>query len=487
MNLHGKRENNLMDDIHIVPSKRWLEILLLLASDLIGFGIAIGLVAVARHELFHVQIDLAFDAPGVRTVLYLILFSLAMLIARGLYPGWKRSSVVELKQIVEAITLAFVLTSMIIFVQRSWTDFSRSVYFLTWFFSIFIIPIGRFLVRKFVARFPWWGEPVVVIGTKARVREVAKQLASSSRLGLRPAIGLAVDDIVSREGDPIPILPWSQKQLNQVQKTGIRTSILASSSSDLRKDHPKIFRHLELSFNKTVFILDDDFFSFMMAQPVEIAGQPAILSQLSLLEPVNLFVKRLIDILFIVLFFIPILIVGGLLALWIRIDSPGPIFFIQERIGRNRKIFLVYKFRTMFQNADDALAKLLESPDMRDEWEHYHKLVDDRRITRVGNWLRRLSLDELPQVINILRGEMSLVGPRPYMLSEINKIGDAAQIVLHVRPGITGWWQVMGRNKLSFQERIRLELYYVSNWSLWLDLFIMIKTFWVMLFLRDGK
>jgi lipopolysaccharide/colanic/teichoic acid biosynthesis glycosyltransferase len=266
----------------------------------------------------------------------------------------------------------------------------------------------------------------------------------------------------------------------------IQTNVLAIPSSDLRKDHPQIFRDLEISFQETVFILNDDIYSFMMSQPLDIAGLPALYSKRSLFNQAKLSVKRLIDILIVIIFFIPILIIGSLLALWIRIDSPGPIFYTQQRVGREQKVFLVYKFRTMVQNADEVLAKMVEDPSARKEWEHYHKLKADRRITRAGHWLRRMGLDELPQVINILRGEMSLVGPRPYLQDELKKMGDAAQTVFHVRPGITGWWQVNGRNELSFQERVRLELYYVSNWSLWLDFFIILKTFWVMFFLRNG-
>jgi len=283
------------------------------------------------------------------------------------------------------------------------------------------------------------------------------------------------------------ILPWSKERQEQVKRAGIRTSILAIPSNDLRTNHPKIFRELELGFNKTIFILNDDIFSFMMAQPIDIAGMPAILSKQSLLNPVTLLVKRLIDILFVAILIIPILFVGILLAVFIRIDSPGPILYTRKRVGRNRKIYRTYKFRTMVQNADEVLVEMLKDPNMRDEWEHYHKFADDKRITRVGTVLRRMSLDELPQVINILRGEMSLVGPRPYFQAEIDQIGDAAESILHVPPGMTGWWQVNGRNKLSFQDRIRLDLYYVSNWSLWLDFFIIIKTFWVVLILRDGK
>jgi len=475
-----------MDYIKIVPGKGWLEILLLLVSDLASFGITLALIAVIRPLLTQIQSTVALDIQGVNTMQYLILFSLSMLVAYGLYPGRNLSAVMEMKQIIKAITLAYVLTSMIIFIQRAGFDFSRSVFILSWFFIILILPIGRFLIRKFIARFSWWGEPVVVIGSQARIREVAIKLASCKRIGLRPAIGLAING-PSRERKHIQILPWSKERQEHVKRAGIRTSILTIPSNDLRENHPKIFMELELGFNKTVFILDDDIFSFMMAQPIDINGMPAILSKQSLLNPITLLMKRLVDILFVTILFIPILFVGILLALLIRIDSPGPIFYTSKRVGRNRKIYRIYKFRTMVQNADEVLVEMLKDPKVRDEYEHYHKLVDDKRKTRVGTYLRRMSLDELPQVINILRGEMSLVGPRPFFQAEIDQMGDAAESILHVPPGMTGWWQVMGRNKLSFQDRIRLDLYYVSNWSLWLDFFIVIKTFWVILFLRDGK
>lgn len=130
---------------------------------------------------------------------------------------------------------------------------------------------------------------------------------------------------------------------------------------------------------------------------------------------------------------------------------------------------------------------MLVNPEIREEWEKYHKLTNDLRITRVGRWIRKFSLDELPQFINILRGEMSLIGPRPLVQAEIDQMGEVANIVFKVRPGLTGWWQVNGRNNLSFDERTQLDVYYVFNWSLWLDAYIVIKTFWVVLFDRDGK
>ena len=225
----------------------------------------------------------------------------------------------------------------------------------------------------------------------------------------------------------------------------------------------------------------------MMAQPIDMNGQPAIISRQSLLNPTVRLVKLIFEVLFIAVLIIPIGLIGLILAIWIKLDSPGPVLYTQERIGRKRKPFRLFKFRTMVNNSDEILGEMLKDPAIKEEWEKYHKIVNDPRITRAGNWIRRFSLDELPQFLNILRREMSLIGPRPLVQAEIDELGEAADLLLKVRPGLTGWWQVMGRNNLSFTERKNLDLYYVFNWSLWLDLFIFIKTFWVLVVDRDGK
>ena len=141
----------------------------------------------------------------------------------------------------------------------------------------------------------------------------------------------------------------------------------------------------------------------------------------------------------------------------------------------------------MYVNADAILAQLLQDESVREKWEKYHKLDFDPRITRIGKWIRKFSLDEIPQFFNILLGEMSLIGPRPLVQAEIDQLGELANIIFRVKPGITGWWQVNGRNNLTFEERTQLDIYYIFNWSLWLDAFIFIKTFWVVLFRRGGE
>jgi lipopolysaccharide/colanic/teichoic acid biosynthesis glycosyltransferase len=175
----------------------------------------------------------------------------------------------------------------------------------------------------------------------------------------------------------------------------------------------------------------------------------------------------------------------GIIAFLINQDSKGPIFFKQPRLGRNGKNFMVYKFRTMY--TEDVQKKLLdvyleENPHEIENYEIYCKYENDPRITRVGKFLRKTSLDELAQIINVLRGEMNFVGPRPYLVTEKEKMGENNEkVILKVKPGITGLWQVSGRNELTFDERVKLEKWYVQNWSLWRDCVILAKTFGVVL------
>jgi lipopolysaccharide/colanic/teichoic acid biosynthesis glycosyltransferase len=161
----------------------------------------------------------------------------------------------------------------------------------------------------------------------------------------------------------------------------------------------------------------------------------------------------------------------------VKLTSPGPIFYVQKRLGRRYRRFGCIKFRTMELDADRRLADLLaSSPTLRAEFAQDHKLRRDPRITPVGQLLRVTSLDELPQLINILLGEMSVVGPRPIVQAEVPRYGPSMDAVLSVRPGLTGLWQVSGRNNIDFEEWMRLDLRYIDDWSLWLDAKILMKT-----------
>jgi Undecaprenyl-phosphate galactose phosphotransferase WbaP len=187
--------------------------------------------------------------------------------------------------------------------------------------------------------------------------------------------------------------------------------------------------------------------------------------------------KRVMDILITAIggmLLLPLLLV---ISLYIKLDSKGPVLYRQRRLGQDGVRFSALKFRTMSMNADELLEELLQkNPALRVEWDTFHKLPDHPGITRVGKFLRRYSLDELPQLWNVVRGDMSLVGPRPYMEREIPDMDQKESIILRVRPGVTGIWQVTWRNESTFDQRLQLDVEYVRNWSPWLDLYVIART-----------
>lgn len=199
------------------------------------------------------------------------------------------------------------------------------------------------------------------------------------------------------------------------------------------------------------------------------------------------FFKRLFDIVFslsVLILFAPVYL---LLALTIALSSPGPIFYVQERVGKNRKMFYCLKFRTMVENADDVLLEIIEkSPHLRQEFEDNFKLKQDPRITWIGRFLRVTSLDEFPQFWNVLKGDMSVVGPRPLVEEELPRYGRYINKVLTIRPGITGLWQVSGRNDIPYPRRVQIDLYYANDKNLWMDMWIVFKTIGVVIFPKNN-
>lgn len=199
------------------------------------------------------------------------------------------------------------------------------------------------------------------------------------------------------------------------------------------------------------------------------------------------FFKRLFDVLFsltVLIVFSPVYLV---LILLIALSSPGPIFYVQKRVGRNFKPFGCIKFRTMVHNADEVLSEIMQtSPRLRQEFQANFKLKRDPRITWIGKFLRITSLDEFPQFLNVLKGDMSVVGPRPVITEELDRYGKYAEKAFSIRPGITGLWQVSGRNDIPYPRRVQIDVYYVNFRSLLMDLWIIFKTIGVIVFPKDN-
>jgi Undecaprenyl-phosphate galactose phosphotransferase WbaP len=207
---------------------------------------------------------------------------------------------------------------------------------------------------------------------------------------------------------------------------------------------------------------------------------------LNFATPPNDMLKRMMDIMISIvlgIIFLPVLL---LTAILIKLDSPGPVFYKQARIGKDGRRIIIYKFRSMRENGEKVLGVYLaKNPKAQQEWNETQKLREDPRITRVGRWIREFSVDELPQLLNVMKGDMSLVGPRPILFDQKSLYGDGINVYMSVRPGLTGFWQVSGRNRTTFGQRAAYDIYYVHNWSLWLEMYILLRTVWVVLS-RDG-
>jgi undecaprenyl-phosphate galactose phosphotransferase len=250
--------------------------------------------------------------------------------------------------------------------------------------------------------------------------------------------------------------------------------ILLNPSMDL-KEISKLFK----KYKNVKFAFAESGIPLLNVQIENIFTQPLsfISVRNNLLSKNMLITKRIFDIvfsIFLIFLFSPIIVITAIL---IKLTSKGPIFYVQKRPGRFGKIIKIYKFRTMYLDAEKKLEEILKNDEkLREEFMKYRKLKNDPRITPIGKILRRFSIDEIPQLFNVLKGDMSIVGPRPYQIDEIEHMGEYKDIVLSVRPGLTGLWQISGRSDLSFQAKLKIETWYVLNWNLWLDLFIIIRT-----------
>jgi Undecaprenyl-phosphate galactose phosphotransferase WbaP len=243
----------------------------------------------------------------------------------------------------------------------------------------------------------------------------------------------------------------------------------------LLEQHAGAFTHL--------LIIPELFdFSTMQVPSRDVGGVLGLEVRQQLLLRGPCLAKRMMDIVLTIAGGICILPLLALIAILIKFDSKGPVFYIQERLGKNGSRFRAVKFRTMFGDGEKLLREMLDKdPALAAEYNVFHKLKNDPRVTRVGRVLRKYSLDEFPQLWNVLRGEMSLVGPRPYLEREIPEMNEREAIILKAPPGMTGMWQVSVRNETAFTHRLKMDVYYVRNWCPWLDLYLLAKTFQVVI------
>ncbi len=407
----------------------------------------------------------------------IIIFTLVYSIA-GLYPAVGMGPVEELRLLTILTTLSFLGMGTLSFYLRNVEQFSRASFGLAWLFALILLPLNRHLFRKLFTALGFWGEPVVLIGYGQYGEQILNVLLKNPELGMRPVAIIDGFDLSVIPDVPIPIysLGGNVNPDRISSLSGVKTAILIHSEIPTELCE-KIVSGQWYEFSRLIMIPDGQFGSSVWVETHDIGGMLGLEVKQKLFSRYEQAIKRSLDIFLIVLASPFLIILFGLIAIIIRLESPGSILYKQVRLGKGGRTFLIWKFRTMVKNADEVLEQYLEMhPELADEWEETHKLRDDPRVTGVGKILRRFSLDEYPQFWNVLKGEMSLVGPRPIVDDEIKYYGSACYVCARVKPGLSGLWQVSGRNDIKYEQRVKLDLYYVHNWSIWLDVYILAKT-----------
>ena len=407
----------------------------------------------------------------------------------GLYPATGISPVVELRHSVIAVAGSFLLMVFLNAVFATIAPLEIAVGVLGATIAAFFVPVVRLSSRHFLSKFSWWGERAVIIGAGPQGKAIFRHYMRAPERGLRP-IGL-IDSATRSDHEetnensdghylgPITYLDRLRRRHR------LRWAIIAPGGcEDL--DMGQVMSCAASIPN--VLILPSQFLlPSLWAGTRECAGVMGVHFRDHLNNPISRLIKRTIDL---VLSAGALLVLSPLFAVivfMVKRRSPGPAFYGHKRIGRNGTEFKAWKFRSMINNADQVLEEALEKdPELRRQWIEDQKLKDDPRVIRgIGNILRKTSLDELPQLWNVVRGEMSLVGPRPIVTNEIQRYREMYPLYLRVVPGITGLWQVSGRNDTSYEQRVKLDSYYVCNWSIWLDVYILLRTVRTILF-REG-
>jgi Undecaprenyl-phosphate galactose phosphotransferase WbaP len=395
----------------------------------------------------------------------------------GLYPGYGISRPEKFqKYIIGALLAGWLLLVLKPFLSNE-LSFTYPYIILSTGLSVFLTYPIRLLTQRILFRFGMWGEPVIIFGAGDTGKRIAQILAESPLAGLIPVA--MFDDDPKKIGtylSNVPIIGSLAAGTNFAHDMKIDHAIIAIPKIDPKTLHTMVSGQSQV-FKKVQFV------PHIRGLPVHSVGVSTIDNYLALEFYNNLslrrnqFFKRLLDIVgasVVSVLISPLLL---LLCILIKLDSKGAVVYSQKRIGRHGTHFKVYKFRSMVQNADEVLHAYLEQhPELQAEWQETHKLKDDPRVTRIGRLLRKYSLDELPQLWNVLKGDMSLVGPRPIVDAEVKKYNDAFGLYCLARPGMTGYWQVSGRSDTSYQHRVELDSFYIRNWSIWLDIIILMAT-----------
>jgi Undecaprenyl-phosphate galactose phosphotransferase WbaP len=450
--------------------RRWAKRFFVVFSDILSLFVSVTFASFVCRFLFSVPVPVDWR------LLAVIPLILATMWIAELYSEVAPSATQELRRVLGATTVIFASLSVF---EYAASAASRVTLLAAWGLSICLLVLFRSVARGFFARQAWWGTPAVILGGGATGWGIARILATHPSIGLK--VVAVLDDgtgeyCADARLQPDMLRGRLSSAPHYARELNVPYAVIAAS--ELRSNHNgSLLSEWATEFEHVLIISDIMGLPSLWASASGVGGLHGIEVRQSLSRPLARLVKRLSDVAIAgtaLMLLSPVLLI---LFLAIRVFSRGPAFYGQGRLGCNNRSFTAWKFRTMAVDADEVLMQALaKDAKLRAEWEQDHKLKNDPRVTPIGRVLRKTSLDELPQLWNILIGDMSVVGPRPIVKQEIVKYGDIFSDYCMVRPGLTGLWQVSGRNNTTYEERVRFDEYYVRNWSLWLDLFIIFRT-----------
>jgi Undecaprenyl-phosphate galactose phosphotransferase WbaP len=431
-----------------------------LFADVVSLLAAFGFTLLVRQHFVDTSL-----ASHLRLLPLLVLFP-CLFALMNLYPGVLQNPVEELRRTATAITFGMLLLVMATFLAKEANVYSRAVLLVAWPTTILAVIGVRTALRSVCSKMPWWGIPSTIVGAYDDVELFVGKVRAE------PATGIRIADVQYLD------MPWHllDAARQPVRRKGSYAILVVPPDADIRW----LVQAERMVWGYQRYLViprpNDLLSSWMTVR--ECRGLIGFEIRRELMHRSSQFAKRTLDLTLTAVGGLLILPLIGAIAACVRVTSQGPVFYGQQRIGRGRRQFKAWKFRTMVENADHLLEDhFKKNPRLREEWSGTHKLKRDPRVTRIGRILRRTSLDELPQIWNVVRGEMSLVGPRPVVNEEVEKYGDSFDFYRAVRPGITGLWQVSGRSNTSYGERVALDVRYVRHWSVWLDIYLLARTF----------
>ncbi len=449
----------------------------LLAVDILVLTAIIAACRVTFVQLgFGVGIDVSACLLPIATGFVLLNVEL------GLYPGVRLSPVEEFRRLIVSVTAVFAIWAVGVAALAGGLSNQRWFLLVVYLICLGALPVCHSWARRILGGCRFCGFPVLICGDSPAALSLYDWIRANPRLGLRP-VGVIADTLAGHIDPHDERYAGSWSDAGQVAVDNSAYWAIVIPSEDRSVTLPQLIAtylaripHIHV-LSEFTGLPDDG------SVHQQLDGLTGVHFQQNLMLPLPRLMKRLIDLVAALIGCLLLLPLLFYIAVAVKLSSRGPILYGHERIGHGGRRFLAWKFRTMFSNANDVLEMYLDAhPELREEWEKDHKLKYDPRVTRIGRFLRVTSLDELPQLWNVIRGQMSLVGPRPIVTAEIAKYGPYYPLYTMVMPGITGLWQVSGRNNTTYEQRVQLDAYYVRNWSPWLDLYLLVRTIRIVLF-----